>query len=215
MKKSIISAIFLGISVLTSSQTMAAYADMASIYMKGEPGDWVSGALGAEEVLWTHGIEGLFDSSSNFDQGASIFFDNGDFWRFEFVAPTYDPDTNTNNGNRLEVGLYDNATRFPFNSPTRPGMSISGNGRGNNTLGGWFDVLDVDYENLGIVSTLAVDFRQFGESEDQTGSSLYGSLRFNSDLPITYLTSPVPVPAAVWLFGSGLVFMTSVARRRH
>lgn len=29
------------------------------------------------------------------------------------------------------------------------------------------------------------------------------------------LTSPVPVPAAVWLFGSALVGLTGVARRRH
>jgi len=39
-------------------------------------------------------------------------------WNFNFAAPTYNPDTNTNDGNFLEAGFYDNAERSPFNSPT-------------------------------------------------------------------------------------------------
>ena len=201
-------------SVLVSSQTMASLATTATVYMKGEQGSWVSGALGADEVLWTHGIEGLFSGDTNFDLGATITYDDGSFWRFEFAAPTYNPASNTNDGNRLTLGLYENATRFPFNSPTRPGMNISGNGRGNNRLGGWFDIREVEYDTLGILSVLAVDFRQFDESENQIGPSLFGSLRFNSDIALNYSGSPVPVPAAVWLFASGIIGMIGLGRRK-
>jgi hypothetical protein len=65
--------------------------------------------------------------SRNFGKGISVIFDDGNFWSFDFSAPSYDPATSTNNGNDLQVGFYDKATRFPFNSPTRPGLSFSGN----------------------------------------------------------------------------------------
>lgn len=138
-------------------------------------------------------------------------FDNGNSWTFEFAAPTYNPLTNTNDGNDLAVGFYNHATRFPFNSPTRPGLDFSGNGRGNNQLGGWFNVLEVAYAPDGNVLAFAVDFQQFDESEAMTGPSTYGSLRINSSIPI----NAVPTPTAWILFGSGLIMLRSVKRVRN
>lgn len=189
----------------------AAIATTASVYLKGEPFSWVSGAVGAPEVTWVHGVDGLFFSSTNFDQGVTINYDDGNFWSFDFAAPSYDPVANTNDGQQLVAKFYDNATRFPFNSPTRSGMDISGNGRGNNQLSGWFNVLEAVYGTDGVVERFAVDFRQYDENLDQTGPSLYGSLRFNSDIPLT----PVPEPAAYVLImlGLGLVFVAARGRR--
>ncbi|MEW8296530.1 MAG: hypothetical protein AB2637_09310 [Candidatus Thiodiazotropha sp.] len=200
VRKRWLAILLLGIC-LVSSQGFAAIATSGAVYLNAEPGDWVGGGIGADEVLWTHGNQGIFSVTSNFDQGVSVTFDDGNYWSFDFAAPTYDPVTNTNTGNRLEVGFYDNATRYPFNSPTRPGLSFSGNGRGNNTLGGWFDVLDIAYAASGDILRFAVDFRQFGGSESMSGPSTYGSLRINSGIPI----NPVPVPPAVALFLSGLL----------
>ncbi len=143
----------------TTSQGFAALASSGSVYLNAEPGSYIGGGIGASEVLWTHGVQGIFSVSRNFDDGINASLDDGNYWSFNFAAPTYDPITNTNDGNELTVGFYDNATKFPFNSPTRPGLSFSGNGRGNNTLGGWFNVLDVAYEANGDVSVFAVDFR--------------------------------------------------------
>ncbi len=186
-----------------ASQSIAAFATSGSVYLNTEPGSWVGGGIGADEVLWTHGVEGIFSISRNFEEGINVSFDDGNNWSFIFAAPTYDPVTNTNDGNELTVGFYDNATRYPFNSPTRPGLSFDGNGRGNNKLGGWFNVLDVAYEGNGDVIRFAVDFRQFDESENMTGPSTYGSLRINSNIP----TNPVPIPPAVILFSSGLLLL--------
>lgn len=205
-----------GLFLLVSQGASAALATDGSIYMASEPGSWVGGGLGSPTVLWTHGDEGIMYGSTNFDQGVSITFNDGHYWYFDFAAPTYDPVTNTNNGNRLDVGLYDNATRFPFNSPTRPGLSVSGNGRGNNTLGGWFYVWEVIYGTGNDITSFAADFRQYDESPSMEGPSLYGSLRFNSDVPLNFSgerPSTVPVPAAAWLLGSGLIGLLSAARR--
>lgn len=204
--------------VVLSNSTYAALATSGSVYLNAEPGSWVGGGIGAPEVTWTHGDEGLFYIDTNYDQGASVIFQGSSNWYFDFAAPTYDPLTNTNDGNRLEVAFYDNATRFPFNSPTRPGMSFSGNGRANNQLGAWFDVLEIEYDINGDLLSLAVDFRQFDESEDMTGASTFGSLRVNSDIALNLTGEPisaVPVPAAVWLFGSGLIGLIGVARKKH
>ena len=87
---------------LFSTQSFAVLATSGSVYLNTEPGSWVGGGIGADQVLWTHGVEGIFSTSRNFDQGINVSFDDGNFWNFNFAAPTYDPATNTNNGNPLE-----------------------------------------------------------------------------------------------------------------
>lgn len=185
---------------LVAAPACAALAVSGSVYLKGEPGSYISGGIGAPEVTWVHGREGIFFVSSNFDKGASVRFDDGRSWSFDFAAPTYNPVNNTNDGQFLKVGFYDGATRFPFNSPTKPGLSVFGNGRGNNQLSGWFDVREIAYATNGDVTRLAVDFRQYDENLTQTGPSLYGSLRINSSIPLT----PIPVPSSAVLLLSAL-----------
>jgi hypothetical protein len=205
----------ISILLFVFQQAHAALVTSGSVYLKAEPGSWVGGGIGSDEVIWTHGIEGLFSITGNFDKGASVTFDDGNFWSFDFAAPTFDPINNTNDGNRLEVAFYDNATRYPFNAPTRPGMNFSGNGRGNNTLGAWFDVREITYgSNDDEVLSLAVDFRQFDESEEMLGPSTFGSLRINSSIALNFTGQPVPIPAAAWLFASGLLGLIGIARKR-
>jgi hypothetical protein len=154
-----------------------------SIFLRADSDSFVGAGIGEPEVLWTHGNEGLFTVSTNFNKGASVTFDDGNNWSFDFAAPKFNSETNEESGNLLEVKFYDEATRFPFNSPTKPGMSFSGNGRGNNKLGGSFNVLEIEYDDDNEILKLAVDFRQYDENEDATGPSTFGSLRINSTLP--------------------------------
>lgn len=60
-----------------------------------------------------------------------------DYWTLSFSTHEL--------GGPMMVGVYDDAVRFPFEPNGVPGLSISGNGRGNNTLNGSFEVLDIAY----------------------------------------------------------------------
>jgi hypothetical protein len=80
----------------------------------------------------------------------------------------------------LQVGFYTNATRFPFNYNNTPGLNFSGNGRGDNTLAGWFNVLSVAYTNDTLISA-AVDFVQYDSGDVK--QKISGYVRFNSSMP--------------------------------
>jgi hypothetical protein len=197
-------------SAFLSVTASANIATSAEVYLNSDLGSWVGGAIGAPSVTWVHGIDGVFSGGPNygsFDRGVQISYNDGSYWTFQFSAPSYDPTTNTTLGQPLHVGLYTNAQRFPFNSPTKPGINISGNGRGNNTQTGWFNVLDIEYDAAGDLSKFAVDFKQFDESSITTG--LYGSLRFNSSIAI----NPVPEPSTFALMVLGLFGVVATARR--
>ncbi len=87
------------------------------------------------------------------------------------------------------VGFYPNATRWPFMG-SGPGLDFNSPGRGDNTLSGWFNVLQADYDVSGQPTAFAVDFVQFDETN--TNAWNRGSVRFNSDIP-----APGPVPSTV------------------
>lgn len=81
----------------------------------------------------------------------------------------------------MTPGVYENATRFPFQGPTNAGLSVSGQGLGCNTLTGRFEVLEVVYGPGGEVNSFAADFEQHCEGATP---ALFGSIRFN--------TGPIP-----------------------
>lgn len=166
------------------SSTSIAEVTSGTIFLIAGPGSYIGGGIGASQVLWTHGDEGVFTIETNPDKGASVKFDDGKNWRFDFAAPTFNTETSEDNsGNLLEVKLYEEATRYPFNSATKPGLNFSGNGRGNNTSSGSFNVLEIEYNDENEIERLAVDFIQYDESEDSTGTNSFGSLRINSTIP--------------------------------
>jgi hypothetical protein len=85
------------------------------------------------------------------------------------------------------VGYYPGATRWPFMG-AGPGMAFTAPGRGDNTLTGWFNVLQADYDLSGQVAAFAVDFVQYDETTVTRWNR--GSIRFNSDIP-----APGPSPS--------------------
>ena len=73
------------------------------------------------------------------------------FWNLDFDAPS---------GTRLLPGTYAAATRFPLNPNGVPGLSITGNGGGCNTVTGSFVVLEATYGPQGEVLRFHATFEQ-------------------------------------------------------
>jgi hypothetical protein len=74
----------------------------------------------------------------------------------------------------LKVGYYGDLQRYPFNSPVQGGLDWSGNGRGCNTLTGWFAVDRVTYTN-GVLAGIELRFEQHCEGQS---AALYGFVRW-------------------------------------
>jgi hypothetical protein len=76
------------------------------------------------------------------------------WWYLNLAAPQ---------GQQLLPGTYENATRYPFQAPTVPGLDFSGSGRGCNVLSGRFVVLEAVYSASGTVDRFHATFEQHCE----------------------------------------------------
>ncbi|WP_168219024.1 tandem-95 repeat protein [Limnoglobus roseus] len=76
----------------------------------------------------------------------------------------------------LTPGTYLNAERASFRTVGKPGLDVSGQGRGSNTLTGQFTILQIETNAAGQITRFAADFEQ--HSEGWT-SALRGSVRLN------------------------------------
>lgn len=136
----------------------------AHLTMVSEPGDWI----GQGQTYDLDQTDGTFTAVRNFDNGVRIRYSGaiGDWWTLEFAAPGEVP---------LTAGVYTGATRFPFQSPNAPGLSVSGQGRGSNMLTGEFTVHEVIYGPGGEVLVFEASFEQHREGLEP---ALIGHVRF-------------------------------------
>ncbi|WP_395338723.1 PKD domain-containing protein [Ningiella sp. W23] len=137
---------------------------MTFFTMSSESGDYI----GAGMNWFYNENNSTISASRNYDNGVSLSINGSEFWSADFAAP---------DDAELENGVYENATRFPFQAPDVPGLTISGNGRGCNKNYGAFDVLDiVQQENT--VTSFRATFEQHCES--LSAPLLTGEIAFNS-----------------------------------
>lgn len=130
---------------------------------RSESGDYIGG--GRTFRYLEH--DGDFTLGGNSRGGASLSFNGEDYWNARFGPPEGVPFT---------IGHYDNAQRFPFADADKPGLDVSGAGRGCNTLSGNFDVLQLVSSSNGSFSRLAIDYEQHCEGG---APALYGEVRVN------------------------------------
>lgn len=93
----------------------------------------------------------------------NIFFEGDDHWSLDFVAPE---------GKPLQPGTYASAQRAPFQNPIKPGLSVSGAGRGCNKLTGSFTVKSVEVSG-DTLRRFSADFEQYC---DENKAPLRGSV---------------------------------------
>lgn len=162
----------LSIAALALATATPTARAQSSFFFTSTPTSYVGHGI-TETITAANGTI-AFNPGVSYDQGLhlNITVTNGEYWSLDIGAI---------DGGHLQVGLYTNATRFPFNIGSTPGLNFSGNGRGNNTLTGWFNVLSVAYTNDTLLSA-AIDFVQY-DSGNLT-NKITGYVRFNSSMPI-------------------------------
>jgi hypothetical protein len=151
------------------------------VYLQGETGDYI---VGNNTHLYTGSNAVLSTTTEN--GRVEINVEGFENWRgaFQAMAPL----------TQLQVGLYSDLTRFPFHNPTRGGLDWSGDGRGCNTLTGWFAVDEVTYVN-GQLDSIQLRFEQHCEARTP---ALRGQLRWSAS-DTTRPSGPVqPPPADLW-----------------
>jgi|GEM_PF-634656 len=165
-------------ALLWASSAYSALAQQTStlLFLNSQSGDYIG--QGQQRTLDPTGA--TFTPSRNNKNGVSfsvIAPGLATWWYLDLAAPNNAP---------LTAGVYEGATRYPFESISNPGLALYGDGRGCNTLTGRFVVFEATYANDGSVLTFAADFEQHCEGGQ---AALFGSIRYN------YLTTPTQVSA--------------------
>jgi hypothetical protein len=148
-------------SALASGATPQTFLSLES-----QPGDYIG--QGITQTLTP--ADGTFSVSNSSDAVSISFNSSTQFWFLDFGTPSYV---------KFGLGEFDGATRTAFRSPTRPGIDVSGDGRGCNTDAGRFLVSDFALNPDGTIARLAIDFEQHCEGAPP---ALYGSFRYNSSV---------------------------------
>ena len=156
------------LAICMSAGMLATASAQTLLMLNSQPGDSVGQGL---TQTFTP-ADGAFTVQTVYNGGIEVFFQGGGhYWTLFFGPPSTLSLTN---------GVYEGAQRFAFHAPPKPGLDVSGDSRGCNTLTGRFSVSDVAIVN-GIVERLAVDFEQHCEG---LAPALFGSVRFNSAVTV-------------------------------
>ena len=157
------------------------------VYLKSDTGDYIGQGgtylyTRANAVLSVSATGGLL----------TVGVDGNTWWNGDFATMTSITD--------LEQGYYPDLERYPFNDPTKGGLDWSGDGRGSNTLTGWFAVDSATYDN-GALSAITLRFELHSEGGTP---ALHGAIHWEAD-DTTQPPGPVlPIPDTLWKAAAGV-----------
>lgn len=122
-------------------------------------------------------LVGTFNITRNFTNGISIRFSGEPGmadWFMDFSAP---------NNDALSVGVYESATRWPFQDISSPGLSfyVAEGRRRCKSGSAMFEILEVSYDDEGNVLVFAADLIK--ACRDRT-EGLRAYIRINSSIPV-------------------------------
>lgn len=116
-----------------------------------EQGDYI----GQGEVHEFSDENGIFSVTGD-KNSISVYFEGDDHWSFVFAAPR---------NKDLSVGAYTSAQRAAFHNPVKPGIDISGAGRGCNEISGSFLVKEIEFAGNDNLERFVAEFEQHCEDE--------------------------------------------------
>ena len=141
------------------------------LYLNSQPGDYVGG--GGE---WLYTSQ---DSAFAVAAGASLVppVPGADFIRVWLYQPLvrWDVSIAAPPGEPLATHSYIRAVRASFRPAGSPGLDVSGDGRGCNTLKGKFDVDELSFDATGRLTVFQATFEQHCESHIP---ALFGRIRY-------------------------------------
>jgi uncharacterized repeat protein (TIGR01451 family) len=151
------------------------------VYLQSDSGDYIGGGATytytrADALLNVTATGGLLQLSIRSDQDW-----NGEFQAMVGLA-------------ELRPGYYGDLQRYPFHNPVKGGLSWSGQGRGCNTLRGWFVVDSISFSN-GVLTAVELRFEQRCEGGP---AALRGKIRVLANDPTSPPGPVVPPPSGLW-----------------
>lgn len=156
------------------------------VRLQSDPGDYIGGGLSYD---YTQANAAITVSASGGHLSVNISGDEG--WGGSFQMPS----TLT----QLQPGDYTGLERYPFNDPAKGGLDWSGEGRGCNTLSGWFAIDSVTYDAGDLA---AIDLRFEQHCEGMT-PALHGTIHWRRDDPTKPPGPITPPPAGLWRPAAG------------
>lgn len=143
-----------------------AFAQNTYLLLNSQAGDWIGGGLTSR----VSEADGQFTVMTPFGNEVRLQFNSptwSSWWDISFAAP---------GGVPLVPGSYEGASRFQFGG-AGPEMSISGDGRGCNSLTGRFDVLEIAFGPSGALERFAANAEQHCEG---AAPALFVAIRYRA-----------------------------------
>jgi hypothetical protein len=122
-----------------------------SFQLKGQRGDYIAGGVNRTYLNSTSTFQ-VYGNTNAVHLSVSGL---GDDWSVDLAAPA---------GEALQVGVYANATRYPFEATGQPGVAVYGDGRGCNNDYGAFVIKAIRFDPSGNVIELSAVLVQHCES---------------------------------------------------
>src|SRR5438552_3995658 len=144
------------------------------LYLNSQSGDWIGQG---QERLFTPADGKIGGALRGSRFGGAVYLASTG-WDVAMSAP---------DGRPLVVGSYTGASRAAFQAAGSPGLEITGEGRGCNTLTGQFDVTELAFSSLGEITAFDATFEQHCEG---LTPALYGRIRIESPAPAPGSTLP-------------------------
>jgi hypothetical protein len=169
-----------GALVLAGGAANAQPVTNGSFAFSGDPGDYISGG---GSYSYSAANDSLTVASSGNHMSVDVRGANGDWWTLDLAAPS---------DQTLVPGTYNGATRYSFQAPTVPGLSLTGNGRGCNTSTGSFVIQNVVFGPGDYVEKLDVTYEQYCEGG---APALRGEVHIANEPPPSQSPGPSPIPS--------------------